>query len=49
MANYTHAKTAFDEAVGQTLETNSVSIGEAVSGQVARRSSIPDSVPEGKR
>jgi outer membrane protein TolC len=49
MANYTHAKTAFDEAVGQTLETNSVSIGEAVSGQVARRSSIPDSVPDGKK
>ncbi len=41
MANYTHARLAFDDAVGQTLEVNHISIEEAKSGQVARPSSIP--------
>ena len=45
MANYTHAKIAFDQAVGQTLEANGVSIEEAASGRVARQSSIPDQAP----
>jgi outer membrane protein len=45
MANYTHAKIAFDEAVGQTLETNGISIEEAAKGHVARQSTIPDQVP----
>lgn len=45
MANYTHAKISFDEAVGQTLDVNNISLEEAGSGQVARQSSIPDSVP----
>jgi outer membrane protein len=40
LANYTHARIAFDEAVGQTLETNSISLEEAVKGRVARRSEI---------
>jgi outer membrane protein len=44
MANYTHARIAFDEAIGQILDVNHISIEEAKSGQVARRSSIPDSV-----
>lgn len=49
MANYTHARIAFDEAVGQTLEVNDVSMAEAESGRVARLSSIPDTLPgEGK-
>jgi hypothetical protein len=42
MANYTHARTAFDEAVGQTLEVNGISMAEAASGRVARQSSIPE-------
>ena len=42
MANYTHAHIAFDEAVGQTLDVNGVSLVEAVSGRVARESSIPE-------
>ncbi len=29
MANYTHAKIAFDEAVGQTLDVNNISMEEA--------------------
>jgi len=45
MANYTHAKIAFDEAVGQALEANGISLDEATSGHVARESSIPDTAP----
>lgn len=41
LANYTHAKIAFDESVGQTLEVNHITLSEAVTGQVARPSSIP--------
>jgi outer membrane protein TolC len=32
MANYSHARIAFDQAVGNTLETNHVSIDEAKAG-----------------
>jgi outer membrane protein len=46
MANYTHAKIAFDEAVGQTLDVNSISMDEASAGRVARESAIPASVKE---
>jgi outer membrane protein TolC len=42
MANYTHAKIAFDEAIGQTLETNGISMEEAATGRVGRQSSIPE-------
>jgi outer membrane protein len=48
MANYTHAKIAFDEAVGQTLEVSHIKIEEAASGHVARQSSIPDVLPNQK-
>ncbi len=41
MANYTHAKIAFDQAVGQTLDVYSISLQEAVMGRVARESVIP--------
>jgi len=43
MANYTHAKVAFDEAVGQTLDVNGISMEEAAAGHVARESAIPAS------
>ncbi|HEX4229229.1 MAG TPA: TolC family protein [Bryobacteraceae bacterium] len=46
MANYTHAKIAFDEAVGQTLDVNGISIEEAASGKVKRESALPVSLPE---
>jgi outer membrane protein len=49
MANYTHARIAFDESIGQTLEVNNISMEEAASGRVARQSAIPDNVPERKR
>jgi outer membrane protein len=45
MANYTHAKNSFDEAIGQTLEVNHISMVEAESGQVARQSSVPNVLP----
>jgi outer membrane protein TolC len=46
MANYTHAKVAFDEAVGQTLDVNGISMDEAASGRVARESAIPASATQ---
>lgn len=34
MANYTHARIALDQALGTTLETNHITLDEALSGQV---------------
>jgi len=42
MANYTHARIGFDEAVGQTLEANRISMEEAKSGKVTRHSVLPE-------
>ena len=47
--NYTHAKIFLDQAVGQTLEVNHVSMEEAASGHVPRQSFLPDSVLDGGR
>ena len=49
MANYTHAKIAFDFAMGRTLDVNHISMEEVYSGQVHRESVIPDSVPGAKK
>ncbi|HUB83745.1 MAG TPA: TolC family protein [Bryobacteraceae bacterium] len=49
MANYTHAKIAFDDAMGRTLEVNNVSMEEAKSGRVARESVIPPNAPGGAK
>ncbi len=46
MANYTHSRIAFDEALGQTLEVNRISMEDAISGHVDRPSSIPAVVPK---
>ena len=48
MANYTHSKLAFDDAVGQTLEVNHISMDEAMAGEVARPSVIPANLPANK-
>jgi len=48
MANYTHARIALDQALGITLERNNITIGEAVSGQVDRKSALPAVLPERK-
>lgn len=44
LANYTHAKIAFDQALGQTLQVNHITMAEAISGHVSHASSIPDNV-----
>jgi outer membrane protein len=44
MANYSHARIAFEQALGNTLETHNVSLDEALSGRVARPSAIPAEV-----
>jgi outer membrane protein TolC len=46
-ANYTHARIAFEDAIGNTLDVNGISMDEAISGEVKRQSSIPASVSEG--
>ena len=38
MANYSHARIALDQALGQTLEVNHMSLDEAIAGRVARLS-----------
>ncbi|MBZ5602335.1 MAG: TolC family protein [Acidobacteriia bacterium] len=45
MANYTHSRIAFDQALGATLDVNHISMDEAISGSVARPSSLPASAP----
>ncbi len=49
MANYTHARIAFDFALGQTLDVNHVSMDEAVAGHVARESMLPSALPANGR
>ncbi|HVY94244.1 MAG TPA: hypothetical protein VHA14_15895, partial [Bryobacteraceae bacterium] len=35
MANYTHARIAFDQALGVTMDVNNISVAEALSGKVS--------------
>ena len=49
MANYTHAKIGFDEAMGRTIEVNHISMDEAASGHVQRESFIPLGAPDAKK
>jgi len=46
MANYSHARIAFDQALGRTLDVNHVSMDEAVAGKVKAGPSVP---PAGDR
>jgi outer membrane protein TolC len=41
LVTYSNARIALDQAVGTTLESNHISIGEARAGKVARPSSLP--------
>lgn len=42
MANYTHARIQFDQAIGATMDVNNISIAEAMAGKVtAQPSPIP--------
>jgi outer membrane protein len=47
LANYSHARIAFDQALGTTLGENHISIDEAMSGHVARKSGLPANLPTG--
>jgi outer membrane protein len=46
MANYTHARIAFDFALGRTLEANHIIMEEALSGIVQRESVLPPNLPQ---
>jgi outer membrane protein TolC len=46
LANYSHARIAFDQAIGNTLEVNHVSINEALAGKVERQSVLPANLPK---
>jgi hypothetical protein len=48
MANYTHARIALDQALGVILERNDITLTEASSGQVERKSVLPTVLPERK-
>jgi outer membrane protein len=45
LANYSHAKVSFDQAIGSTLSKNNISLDEAKRGLVARPSAIPANPP----
>ncbi len=45
LANYSHARIQFDEALGTTLEVNHISIDEALSGRVMQPSALPATLP----
>ena len=47
LANYSHARIAFDQAMGRTLEANHITIQEALSGTVSRPSVLPANLPKG--
>ena len=46
MANYTHARIALDQALGNTLDVNHVSVSEALQGTVAQPSVLPADLPK---
>lgn len=45
LVTYSNARVALDQVLGTTLDENHVSIREALSGRVARQSTLPASVP----
>ncbi len=45
LANYSHARIAFDQSLGTTLDVNHISLDEAMTGQVARKSVLPANLP----
>src|ERR1700733_3647641 len=49
MANYTHARISFDQAMGTTLDVNHVSLDEAMKGRIARDSVLPANIPGGQQ
>ena len=45
LANYSHAQIQFDQAMGTTLDVNHISLEEARTGHVERRSVLPTNLP----
>ncbi len=45
MANYTHARISFEQALGVTLDIHNVSVGEALQGKVSKSSELPANLP----
>jgi outer membrane protein TolC len=45
LANYSHARVAFEQAMGTTLDVNHISLAEALSGHVSRESALPANLP----
>ncbi len=45
LANYSHARIQFDQSMGTTLDVNHISIAEALAGRVARKSVLPEKLP----
>jgi hypothetical protein len=43
MANYSHARIAFDQALGTTLDVNHIALDEAMAGRVR---ALPSTPPE---
>ena len=48
LSNYSRARVALDQVLGLTLESNHVSVDQALKGKIERESKIPDSVPQGQ-
>lgn len=45
LSQYSHARVAIDQVLGETLETNHVSLDEALKGTISYESKIPATVP----
>jgi outer membrane protein TolC len=46
LSQYSHSRVALDQVLGETLETNHVSVQEAMKGTMSTESKIPSSVPQ---
>jgi len=49
MANYTHARIALDQALGNTLEVNNIVVDEALQGRLSQESVLPATLPVEER
>lgn len=47
MANYTHARVSFDQALGRTLDVNHLTVEEALKGRVSKESVLQPDLPKG--
>lgn len=45
LANYSHARIGFDQALGRTLQVNNITVDEALAGTVSRPSQLPATLP----